>query len=235
MEIYAVNIEGINEFNFEYTTYNHILSKQTLRKAKNFKHYKDSVRTVVGELLIHYIYLQNQKEAFIPLVIRRNEYGKPYCNEAAFHFNVSHSGSWVVCIVDTKRVGIDIELMTDIDYEALISFFHSFESREMKETTSKKDYFYKLWTIKESVIKNIGKGLSIPLNSFYARQNRQVTSIHFEESTLNDTKFHVKMFDFQENYKLAACALHDKFPESISFLDASKIFSYLMHDSRLPK
>ncbi|MBK3493789.1 4'-phosphopantetheinyl transferase superfamily protein [Viridibacillus sp. YIM B01967] len=237
MEIYAVNIAGLNEFNFDYETYNQVVSEQTLEKAKNYKHFKDSVRTIIGELLVYYVYHQNhmEKEINIPLVILRNEYGKPYCNEVNFHFNVSHAGSWVVCIVDTKQVGIDIELMTNIDYEALISLFHSFESQQMKATTSKKDYFYNLWTIKESVIKNIGKGLSIPLDSFYVRLNQEVTSIHFEGSKLDDTKFHVQMFEFQENYKLAACALHDKFPDSINLLDATNLFSFLASDGRLLK
>lgn len=235
MEIYAVNIESLNKFNFDYNTYNHIISEQTLEKANSYKHYKDSVRTIIGELLIHYLYIQNHKESYSSLVILRNQYGKPYCNNKAFHFNVSHTGNWVVCIIDTKQVGIDIELMTDIDYEALISLFHPSESQQLKQTTNKKEYFFKLWTIKESVIKNIGKGLSIPLNSFSICLGQDGISVHFEEEKFNSDEYRVKIYNFQQNYKLAACALHANFPETINFLAPSHCLSFLLHKSRIPK
>lgn len=235
MKIYAVNIESLNELNFDYKIYNYILSNQTIDKADRYKQYKDSVRTIIGELLIHYLYIQHYQKSFIPLVILRNKYGKPYCHNTDFEFNVSHAGNWVVAIVDTKQVGIDIELMTDIDYESLIPILHPIEGEQLKETTNKKECFYKLWTIKESVIKNIGKGLNIPLNSFYVLLNQEATSVHFKENDPNNAEFHVKMFDFQENYKLSACALHSNFPEVINFLEPFQFIYSLLDNRILPK
>ena len=38
------------------------------------------------------------------------EYGKPYIPALPdMHFNISHSGRWIVCAVDSKPIGIDIE------------------------------------------------------------------------------------------------------------------------------
>ncbi len=40
------------------------------------------------------------------------EYGKPYIPALPdMHFNISHSGRWIVCAVDSKPIGIDIEKM----------------------------------------------------------------------------------------------------------------------------
>ncbi|MBU7595713.1 4'-phosphopantetheinyl transferase family protein [Metabacillus halosaccharovorans] len=229
MEIYAVNIENLNELNFDYRTYNQILSEQTLDKANSFRHYKDSIRTIIGELLIHYLYIQRQKTSYSTLVILRNEYGKPYCNNKMFHFNVSHAGNWVVCVVDTQQVGIDIELIRDIDYTDIISLFHPSESQKLKKTTTNMEHFFKLWTVKESVIKNLGKGLSIPFNTFFVFLDHEVTSVHFEgDKLINGTEYHVKMYDFKQNYQLAVCALHNNFPEVINYIEPSKFSPYLL-------
>ncbi|WP_193065558.1 4'-phosphopantetheinyl transferase family protein [Oceanobacillus oncorhynchi] len=228
MKIYATNIKNLNELNFDYKIYNYFLSNQTLCKVASYKNYKDRVRTIISELLIQYIYIQYYQNNFNPIMIQRNKYGKPYCHNTGFQFNISHAGNWVVAIIDTNQVGIDIELMADIDYESLISMFHFIEEQQLKEATDKKEYFYKLWTIKEAVLKNIGKGMNIPLNSFYVLLNKEINSVHFKENDLNYSEFYVKTFDILENYKLSVCALHSDFPESINFLEPLQFLPYLL-------
>ncbi|GEL05498.1 4'-phosphopantetheinyl transferase family protein [Rummeliibacillus stabekisii] len=226
MDIYAINIEDLNETNFDYMLYKHILSEQTLLNASKYKYYKDSVRTVIGELLVHYFYGKST-----PLKILRNNYGKPYCNNSDFHFNISHAGNWVVAILDTQPVGIDIELVSDIDYKSVISNFHAIEVQALEKAPNKKDFFFTLWTIKESVIKNIGKGLSIPLDSFYILLNGDQATVHFNNNGLENNQYHVKIFEFDQDYKLAACALHDNFPKAINLLELSKFLPFLLESN----
>lgn len=64
------------------------------------------------------------------------------------------------------------------------------------------DYFYELWVLKESYIKTIGKGLSIPLYSFfmYTYNNEiQVSSIN------NPTNYLFSVHNLSSDYKLAIC------------------------------
>ncbi|MFJ7887259.1 4'-phosphopantetheinyl transferase family protein [Lysinibacillus xylanilyticus] len=231
MDIYAINIEDLNKSNFDYKLYNHILSEQILLKANNYRYYQDSVRTVIGELLVHYLYIKNYKSSSSPLTILRNNYGKPYCNNSDFHFNISHAGNWVIAIVDTQPVGIDIELVSDIDYKSVISIFHSIEGYGLEKATNKKDFFFTLWTIKESVIKNIGQGLSIPLDSFYTLLNGDQATVHFDNNDFENDQYYVKVFEFCPQYKVAACALHNNFPEAINILEPSKFLPFLLESN----
>lgn len=55
------------------------------------------------------------------------------------------------------------------------AFFSDEEVEDLntRSLVGKIDYFYDLWTLKESYIKAIGKGLSIPLNSFTIKKNKE--------------------------------------------------------------
>lgn len=93
--------------------------------------------------------------------IIKDNYGKPYVLDSNLNFNISHSGNTVVCVFSKQDVGIDIEEINEIDYSL---FENVFSSREFAEINNKGlDKFYEFWTKKESVIKAIGKGMSIPL------------------------------------------------------------------------
>ncbi|WP_257149478.1 4'-phosphopantetheinyl transferase family protein [Bacillus cereus] len=47
------------------------------------------------------------------------------------------------------------------------------EDLNLKVLTEKNDYFYDLWTLKESYIKAIGTGLSTPFNSFTIKKMKR--------------------------------------------------------------
>ncbi len=94
------------------------------------------------------------------------------------HFNVSHSGEWVVCAIDSQPIGIDVEQwITDRpnsfqdsdtyqgEYDKL---FTSVEIDYLKngQQDTMLQRFYRLWTLKESYLKAIGTGLSRSTQSF---------------------------------------------------------------------
>lgn len=68
------------------------------------------------------------------------------------------------------RLGVDVELETPRErLEALVtSTFSPTESREILSLTGDKRLraFYDMWTVKEALVKAVGLGLSVPLDSF---------------------------------------------------------------------
>lgn len=100
------------------------------------------------------------------IAITRNMYGKPfYLNNRDISFNISHSGEWVVCAVDSNQLGIDIEEMKRVDYKLIHDIATKDEFKHYQSTSNKLNTFYKIWTLKESYVKALGIGLSIPFDT----------------------------------------------------------------------
>lgn len=137
-------------------------------KISRYKNEQDCKRSLLAELLIKKTIVE--KLGLREVTINRNKYGKPYIRGAKdFHFNISHSGHYVVIAVSERKVGIDIERKVKVDYRIAERFFSNKEAREIlvsSEEDERIDAFYRIWTLKESYVKAIGKGLTIPFSSF---------------------------------------------------------------------
>ena len=92
-----------------------------------------------------------------------NKFGRPFLNHK-IDFNISHSGGYVICaITDKAKVGIDIEKIRSIALSDFEKYMNPEEWKAMQKADNKYEKFYEYWTIKESVMKANGRGLSIPL------------------------------------------------------------------------
>ena len=102
--------------------------------------------------------------------IRFGENGKPYFEESGVSFNLSHAGQYAVCAVGRGALGCDIERMRPYSERVAERFFHPYETGLLAsepDPERRQALFFRLWTLKESVLKASGKGLTQPLNSFY--------------------------------------------------------------------
>lgn len=87
-------------------------------------------------------------------VFAKNEWGKPYLAERNdIHFSLSHSGTWAVCAVSDRPVGVDIECLRSMEKVA----------RLFPEAKTDDDVL-RLWTAKEAYLKLLGRGLTVPLD-----------------------------------------------------------------------
>jgi 4'-phosphopantetheinyl transferase len=105
------------------------------------------------------------------LVFSVGSHGKPALSEpsAPLQFNLSHSGSLAALVVTPNiRCGIDIEKeRSEIsDQDIAERFFCARENAWLQSLPpdQKARGFFRLWSVKEAILKADGKGLSIPLN-----------------------------------------------------------------------
>lgn len=103
------------------------------------------------------------------LVFTYGPHGKPHL-EGGPAFNASHSGSYFVLAVrPSGQVGVDIEVVrpsSDLMAIARRCFTHE-EAREIgADPDTLVDSFFRTWVRKEALVKAVGAGLSLPLQTF---------------------------------------------------------------------
>lgn len=221
MEIYAINIE-----NADFILCRHLsehVSEEMRDKLNRCRFKGDYIRSLVGEVLVRIVAFDHWNIPHNQVRIIRNEYAKPALQKYPdYHYNISHSGDWVVACFDHSPVGIDIERMSSIDFAIANRYFSRIEAKHLLERPMEQrlSCFYELWTLKESYIKAKGKGLSIPLHSFSFRFEGE--SIIFNAESEEDTwKF--RMYELDSGYKLSVCGNPVRFPENLHILEWTNI------------
>ena len=145
--------------------YEDVLSARERQVAARFHFDADRERSIVARgglrrILSAYCGVSPQA-----LTFRTDTYGKPSLSgiPSAPQFNVSHSGDCVLIGVSLGPCGVDVERShTRLSEHSIAERF--FCPREVKWLRRNQNGFLRLWTMKESVIKAVGRGLSIPLS-----------------------------------------------------------------------
>lgn len=105
--------------------------------------------------------------------------GKPYLAEyPEIHFNLSHCREAAACVVATHPVGIDVECIDHYDKELLPHTMNDAEQRLIINSPRPDIAFIRLWTMKESLLKLTGQGISNELHSLLSTQD----AYHFHTS-----------------------------------------------------
>lgn len=220
-EIYGLNINTcIDQHKLEFLM--NKLPDESIRRIRSFYKQEDSLRTLGGELLVRYMIYKYRDIPLSKICISRGEYGKPYLkNDCGLHFNISHSGQWIVAAISESPVGIDIQEIEDFQIELdLLKHFSKNERHYIMNQEDKLNCFYDLWTLKESYIKAIGMGLFKSLDSF---------SIYINDNSIEiDSKnpsYYFKQYEFIKNYKLAVCSLSNDFPDVIKLIEWEELYN----------
>ena len=94
------------------------------------------------------------------------ENGKPYLETGDVFFSISHSGNYVLCCVSDNEIGCDIEKIKAYNPKVGKRFFTAKEAGLLEEAENKDILFYKLWTLKESILKKEGTGINGGLDTY---------------------------------------------------------------------
>ena len=112
----------------------HTLNSYYRVKVMRYRHKQAKLRALTAALLLANVVNNYSQVNFAQAVITENEYGKPgIVGLPDFHFNLSHSGSWVVCAIDNKPLGVDVqEICQRTDLDIAERFFSPREASDLR-------------------------------------------------------------------------------------------------------
>lgn len=139
--------------------------------------------------------------------LAEGEVGKPYLTtHPEVHFNLSHSGKRVFCAVSEREVGCDVEQIKPVDLGIARRFFTPEESEmltQIPDEEERRQRFFRIWTLKESFVKAVGRGMTLPMGEF--RLDFFGDSVTLEQHTFPGRTFFLREWDFGDGYRYACC------------------------------
>ena len=195
--------------------YRTLQSDEKARSASFLKE-KDSDRFIVGRAMLRILlgeYLNIEADMLTFGFDKNKKPDLKHDGKSVIHFNLSHSGEYILIAISDKFIGIDIEryeydpglkqIMELIFSESEISFINKQDSPSR--------IFYKLWTRKEALLKANSSGLNnmikyIPcLNSNYLVNYSSTISF--------------------KNWKVNSFYIDEEHPASVAYIgDQTKLF-----------
>jgi 4'-phosphopantetheinyl transferase len=162
--------------------YRLLLNSDERRQEQRFHFEKDRNRYLVTRALVRTVLSRYQSIDPNAWVFSTNAFGRPEIDAesegaADLCFNISHTaGLVVVGIARGRALGVDVEniFVRDNPLEVAGQVFAAAELAELGRLPRERrlDRFFQYWTFKESYIKARGMGVSIPLQKFSFRLER---------------------------------------------------------------
>lgn len=158
-KLYLVNTKSVREEDINN------LSSLRIKKANSFVDEKDKLLSLAAGIALDKGLKEiglNEKD----LDIEINEYGKPYFKDQTnIKFNLSHSIDTSICVISSKEVGCDIEKIRKYNAKIVNKCFSNEEQGFIKKALNKNEAFTRIWTLKESFLKAIGKRVDFNMNN----------------------------------------------------------------------
>jgi 4'-phosphopantetheinyl transferase len=144
--------------------FDQVLSRDERARACRYHQEKDRARFLVSRIALRGLLAKysNRGPADIEFITGNNK--KPLLNNSGsenLHYNISHSGDWILIAVGNSEVGADVEKQDKgFSYEAIIEQnFGEEEIQFIKNSREPSANFYLLWTRKEALLKATAKGI----------------------------------------------------------------------------
>lgn len=192
------------------------VSPEVRNRCRRFRLREDSLRTLYGELMLRHVLCRHFSFKNDEIEIVKGDNGKPYLKDFPIYFNISHAGNLVVCAFSEHEVGVDVEQIRNIDLAIAKHYFCKSECEDLnaKSIDQRLNYFFSLWTLKESYMKWLGDGMSIPLDSFCFKVDDYGIDVADEHRSI---KPFFKQFSI-DGYKLSLCSTFDNFHDKVETL-----------------
>ena len=175
----------------------YILSDAEKQRASRFHFEIDRKRFSVTRGLLKKVLSKITSKPAQEIQFQFNKHGKPELigSSKNIYFSVTHSGNLgLIAISDLAPIGIDVEQFRKkmITEKIAKRFFSKLEVEAFLtlNENEKLQGFFNCWTRKEAFIKAVGKGLSIPLNTFDVtlkpNEPAQLLAVRYKNETSNE-------------------------------------------------
>lgn len=151
-----------------------------------------SVESVVSKALL--CMLLRRQFGIRDFYVDCDKNGKPFIVDSKISFNLSHSGSYVMCVCADENVGCDIQQIKPYNDKVAKRFFTKCEYEALEKCEDKAYAFTVMWTLKESALKFSGEGISGGLDrydfsAYYDKKWFTADGMHFVRTDLEDYVF----------------------------------------------
>ena len=187
-----------------------LVPPQRQEKVRGFRRENDRKLSLCAGLLLQY----GMKQAGLPenAEIVLGEQGKPFFRSyPEVQFNLSHAGHTAVCVFSDRPVGVDYEIITCFDDKMAAYVFLPDEIERIKQQAGGNscDALYtRLWTVKESILKYLGVGLTYGPKRVHIGAGEELLGIRGFSSV---PKLHLTVFETEEGI-LSVCSELSPFP-----------------------
>lgn len=197
-----------------------LISVPELEKAMRYKQKNDWQTRIISKAVLRILLGRYTKTNPKEIGFSTDQNKKPCLENNDFkqlHFNISHSGNWILIVIADTPVGVDLERMNAsfTDQNMLDYSFSPDEISFINQSKLPHLSFYKLWTRKEALLKATGQGLINELNKVpsldglypiptivKSEKNWQITSFNIDEEHVGSVAFYpvktaLQFFNFQ--------------------------------------
>lgn len=155
--------------------YGSLLSPDEAQREQRFLFERVRHQFRVTRALVRWVLSQYHDVEPADWVFQQDAYGKPAVVGPSPYrpaFNLSHTNGLVACAVTSAEcVGVDVEFLdrqtAGVDLARRYFAPDEVALLERAPPDERQRAFFQIWTLKESYIKAVGQGLSIPLDSFW--------------------------------------------------------------------
>lgn len=164
--IFSLNIEALKN---QQDYLSQLLNFDELNQVHQFKKPTDQLTKLISRAVLKQL-ISKLKNIPIDLInIQRDDFGKPFLAnqiDTPLNFSLSDSHEHVLIALSVSNIGIDIEKVVDFTTSEIVSAHFSVEEKFLYATVpNSADFFFTIWTRKESILKASGIGLTDLMNT----------------------------------------------------------------------
>ncbi|MBR1687226.1 MAG: 4'-phosphopantetheinyl transferase superfamily protein [Prevotella sp.] len=157
------------------------LSAQRREQALRFSHELGRRQCIAAYLLLREA-LRSEYGIEEPPTFEYGIHGKPsLTGRSDIHFNLSHCRAGVICAVDRRPIGIDMETIRPYKEALARHTMNDDELRQIAAAARPEVEFIRLWTMKEALLKCTGEGITRDLKTVLTGRERIETTVNEEK------------------------------------------------------